>query len=128
MPHPPRRSYAKISKPAGAAYELLLTHVSAEGASAESLEEALDERGRQEVKVFEAPARGFWEPPALADAKNWIKGQQFGRDLSAKAQVGYRLKATPGQWVRWASASAAATSSPKGGALAGVLLLPFLNG
>jgi len=83
----------------GVAYQLFLRHLRAQGASEAALDQAISERARQRVESFASEAAGYWRPPPLLKAKDWIKQNQQRGPLDIEHQIGYRLSASPGQWV-----------------------------
>lgn len=91
----------------GSVMKTLIRHIEAQGASEAGLTEVLSARANAQVLTLNALTAGYWQPPAIEKAKNWIKQEQRQRDEAVNAikenrandQVGLRLLASPGEWV-----------------------------
>ncbi len=88
-----------LSLRSGAAYELFVEHLSAQGSSEDALLRTLGERLLQQELPICIRSSGYWKPPDLSRARDWIKAAQRPLGSAAADQVGYRLSVSPGEWV-----------------------------
>ena len=91
----------------GAMLKTFDTHLEVQGASVDGLTEVLEIYSQQVVFPFYSRGRGYWSPPDLGLAKNWVKREQkraqeqrrsLGND--PRVQVGLRLIRAPGDFVQ----------------------------
>lgn len=81
------------------AYEVFLRHLSAQGASEEGLHVALQTRSRQSIHELRSSGSGYWSPPSLVHAAQWIKATQKAHPPDLDGQIGMRLRVSPGTKV-----------------------------
>jgi thymidine phosphorylase len=90
----------------GAVKRRLIAHLSAQHASPEGLRDALEFRNSQKVIAVACPTAGYWSPPDIRKAKEWIKREQtrvaaaFSKCKNGFArQIGLRLCHSTGDLV-----------------------------
>jgi thymidine phosphorylase len=90
--------------------DAFMRHIAAQGANDRSLHQVLDIRAGQTTRSISVDQDGYWLPPPVDAAKNYIKNWQSevlsriplrgqNGDLTAARQVGLRLLVSPGSRV-----------------------------
>jgi pyrimidine-nucleoside phosphorylase len=95
---------------AGGVHDVFVEHITAQGSSRRGLEQLMELREAQMTATLEVDSHGYWQPPPVNDAKNWLKTWQSKVSASigsigttdrstAGAQVGMRLLVSAGDVV-----------------------------